>query len=228
MIKNQIEDFKPLEVKLTGIYRGVVESVDDPLQSGRVRIRIFGLHTDRTIKTTTEGVPETELLWAEPALPILEGAASGKGLWGVPAVDSHVFVFFENGNHMQPRYFASVPGQGDWPTTSYPYLTKLETSGGQIIEFDNTEGSETVRIYHPKGTYIKIDKDGNIMISSVGNEEKTVSGNETKTISGNSDITISGNATITVNGSLTVTAAGNMEVSSSGTLTVSGATLSLN
>jgi hypothetical protein len=183
MIKNQIEDFRPISEKFNSIYRGVVKDIDDPLQSGRVRVRIFGIHTDITTKTVDEGIPDSELPWAQPALPIIGGAYSGKGFWGIPAVGSHVFIFFESGNHMQPRYFASVPGQGDWPTTSYPDLIRLKANGDQIIEFDG---------------------EGNIDITIPSDENATISGSTNITISGDANITIDGNCVIECSGNITV------------------------
>jgi hypothetical protein len=41
---------------------------------------------------------------------MFEGSISGYGLWSVPLQGSHVFVFFENGNILNPRYFATAPG----------------------------------------------------------------------------------------------------------------------
>jgi hypothetical protein len=44
-----------------GIYRGLVEDNDDPLDSGRIKVRIFGMHD-------TEKMTIAELPWAYPAL----------------------------------------------------------------------------------------------------------------------------------------------------------------
>uniref|UniRef100_A0A6M3K7B3 Putative baseplate protein n=2 Tax=viral metagenome TaxID=1070528 RepID=A0A6M3K7B3_9ZZZZ len=110
MIKNQIEDFTPRQERLNGIYRGVVEDNEDPLKAGRCKIRVFGVHTEKKTKNEFEGIPTNELPWAQPALSLAEGSVSGFGLWTVPLQGSHVFVFFEAGNIMQPRYFASAPG----------------------------------------------------------------------------------------------------------------------
>jgi len=110
MIKNSIENFRPKEGGLSGIYRGVVEDNVDPEKAGRCRIRVFGVHTETKIKTDIEGIPTNELPWAEPALSLFEGSMSGFGSWTVPLQGSHVFLFFENGNILQPRYFASAPG----------------------------------------------------------------------------------------------------------------------
>jgi len=95
---------------LTGFYRGVVEDNKDPELRGRVRARIFGIHTALKVKTEIEGIPTNELPWSEPCLPIMEGGVSGFGMFGVPVQGSHVMIFFENGNLFQPRYFASLPG----------------------------------------------------------------------------------------------------------------------
>jgi hypothetical protein len=101
---------KRISGQLNGFYRGVVEDNLDPEKRGRVRVRIFGVHTKQKIKTKTEGIPTAELPWAEPILPMVEGAISGFGMWSVPLQGSHVMVFFENSNMLQPRYFGTVPG----------------------------------------------------------------------------------------------------------------------
>ena len=110
MIRNQPEDFIPSIEQLYGIFRGVVEDNNDPEKAGRCRVRVFGIHSELKVMTILEGIPVEELLWAEPAMGLIEGSVSGFGLWSVPVQGSHVFVFFENGNPMQPRYFATVPG----------------------------------------------------------------------------------------------------------------------
>lgn len=53
---------------------GVVESIDDELKAGRVRVRIFGYHTaDKTI------LPTNHLPWSMPILPITSASTSGIG-----------------------------------------------------------------------------------------------------------------------------------------------------
>lgn len=105
MIKNKPQDFLPQSEKLNGVYRGVVEDNNDTEQMGRCRVRIFGVHSEKL-----DEMPIDHLPWAEPALGLFEGGVSGFGSWSVPLQGSHVFLFFENGNHLQPRYFASAPG----------------------------------------------------------------------------------------------------------------------
>ena len=103
-------DIKLNTDKLNGIFRGVVELNVDPLKLGRVKVRVWGVHTDLKVKNNYEGVPTDDLPWAEQACSITEGSVSGYGLWSIPLQGSHVFVFFENGDHRKPVYFATVPG----------------------------------------------------------------------------------------------------------------------
>jgi hypothetical protein len=102
--------------KIYGILRGVVEDNDDPLESGRCRIRIHGIHTDKKEIDPYDSVPTDYLVWAQPCLPIW-GGISKVGMYGIPCQGAHVFVFFENGNVQQPRYFATAPGIPRIPAT---------------------------------------------------------------------------------------------------------------
>jgi hypothetical protein len=112
MIKNDINNLtENLNDKLNGIYRGVIEdNQSDPLKLGRCKIRIFGIHSPNKVKTDYDGIPTEELPWAEPVMGLFEGSMSGFGSWIVPLQGSHVFVFFEGGHILKPRYFATVPG----------------------------------------------------------------------------------------------------------------------
>lgn len=113
MIKNPLSSLQPEPNKLFGIYRGVVEdNRSDPQRNGRVKVRVFGVHTLKKVKDENglEGIPTEELPWSEPALPLFEGGVSGFGMFSVPLQGAHVFVFFEAGNPMKPIYFASTPG----------------------------------------------------------------------------------------------------------------------
>lgn len=108
-LRSKLSDYSN-STNLYGIYRGVVEDRNDPRKLGRCKVRILGVHTELKIKTKTEGIPTNELPWAEPANGLFEGSISGFGIWSVPLQGSHVFVFFENGNILNPRYFATAPG----------------------------------------------------------------------------------------------------------------------
>lgn len=117
MLKNEPINIKKSDGKLYGIYRAVVVNNDDSDEwnefeggTGRVRVRIWGINTSKKNKDDKEGIPDDELLWAEPAYPVIEGSLTDFGVWSVPINGTHVFIFFENGDPMQPRYFACAPG----------------------------------------------------------------------------------------------------------------------
>jgi hypothetical protein len=123
VIKNDPAELKLHSEKLYGIYRGVIVDNDDSREwkdengrarfvggTGRVRVRIWGIHTPEEEKKEKEGIPQDEIPWAQPAYPIIEGSLTDIGFWSVPIKGTHVFVFFENGDYMQPRYFSLAPG----------------------------------------------------------------------------------------------------------------------
>jgi len=138
MIKSPMSDTRIETEKMFGFYRGVVEDNNDPLKAGRVRIRIFGIHTSQLRKDVDEGIPVDELPWAEPCLPIIEGSISGFGIWGVPLQGSHVMVFFEASNLSQPRYFATMPGI---PESQFSLDSNVDTDEVQAIVIGSDSSS---------------------------------------------------------------------------------------
>lgn len=114
-MKAPISDYTVDNDKFWGIYRGVVEDRYDPEMLGRCRIRVLGVHDQQLVKDDLNGIPTKELPWAEPCYGLFEGSVSGNGSWSVPLQGSYVFVFFENGNWMQIRYFLSAPGMPELP-----------------------------------------------------------------------------------------------------------------
>lgn len=143
-------DFKNFD--LTGNYRAIVEDNEDPLEVGRVRIRILGIHSLSSIETPVDHLP-----WAEPCLALynsggknlknslnkntgrytpdgnqfsvekrdteryveefqdtnLLNSGSG-GIFTVPKKGTLVWVFFDNGLHTRPQYWAIASKAEDW------------------------------------------------------------------------------------------------------------------
>jgi hypothetical protein len=250
MIKGKIGDVKLLTGKLFGFYRAVVEDNNDPLRAGRVRARIFGLHTEKKVKDVTEGIPSDELMWIEPCLPIMEGGVSGYGIFSVPLQGSHVMVFFEGGNIMQGRYFASMPGivstlpnrtKGfndpdgvypertgvDWENKSatYPHNFVVAVHGGHYVEFDSTPGNERIKVFHKTGTETEVNSDGSVDINIVDNETKQVDGTMTETVAGDVTETYQSNQTLAISVDRTKTVGGDETTEIDGTMdeTVDGA-----
>jgi len=130
-MKNKISDLKLRDNIFTGFFRGIVEDRNDPEKLGRCRIRVFGVHTDIKAQTPTDGVPTDHLPWAHPVISTIEGGVTGFGLWSVPLQGSQVLVYFEEGNIMQPRYMASLPGRPE----------------------ESSKGRGTIGFYDPKEKY---------------------------------------------------------------------------
>ena len=195
-MRAQLEDLKQSDLKLHGFYRGVVEDTDvlEDVKRGRCKIRVYGVHSQITVSSVTEGIPTDDLPWAEPVFGLIEGSSEGYGLFCVPQINSHVFVFFENGNHMLPRYFGSAPAATDFPTeleTNYPDTIVFKTHGGHLVEINSYTGEEKINVEHPTGTAVLMDKDGNLAI--------TVTNDKTVTVTGDCSITVTGDCTVTAN-----------------------------
>ena len=87
-------------------FTGVVESTNDPLQQGRLKVRCYGYHTDD--KTA---LPTIDLPWAIPILPITSSSMAGVGQSATGAErGSWVVGFFRDGKAAQdPVVFGTIP-----------------------------------------------------------------------------------------------------------------------
>ena len=87
---------------------GVVEDREDPEQLGRVRVRVFGLHTADTTKIGIEDLP-----WANVMMPVNSASISGVGITPTGLVEgSWVVGFFADGENAQdPIIMGSLPSK---------------------------------------------------------------------------------------------------------------------
>lgn len=190
MYKNDIKDFKLHSGLHNSFYRGVVEDITDPLSSGRIRVRIWGLHSQSTTKNVESGIPTNELPWAEPCIPVVEGGLLQKGFFGAPQIDSHVLIIFENGNPLRPIYIGALPGgNGDWNSGDGEVgkVTILNSDAG-YIKLDSTSGAKEIEVKHISGTKILMKDDGDLDIEA--NKDCNIS------VTGDCNIIANGIATI--------------------------------
>ncbi len=109
----------------------------------------------------------------------------------------------------------------------YPTNHVFETESGHYVEFDDTVGNERIHLYHKMGTFIEIDKSGNVVIKTVGNVTNIVAGNMDVYVKGNYSVSAGGNIDVyagkdlteKVDGNRKTTITGNDEVAITGTLT---------
>ncbi|MCS7317003.1 MAG: hypothetical protein NZZ41_01610 [Candidatus Dojkabacteria bacterium] len=147
-----------------GNYRAIVEDNEDPIDIGRVRVRILGIHSLDPEETPVEHLP-----WAEPVLAMyysggknLDCKESGDekrysgdgstftppprytaelkqsfvdsvhknegtgGIFTVPRKGSMVWVFFENGDHTRPYYWACASKKADWESQRKKLIKEIK------------------------------------------------------------------------------------------------------
>ena len=186
------QDIRRSTNKYSGNYRGLVVSTTDPLNQGRIKVRIY------PIMDKTE-VPDAALPWAVPAFPLFDGSGPGNnGSFTVPKVGTMVWCFFEAEDFMQPVYFAEARDgvNGIFVT---PDIKQWLTDSGFTIMIDET--NKTIRVVHPSGSEINIDNtDGTVLVQSVGSQVHVDSAGKIDITAG-SDINIEATGNVVIKGS---------------------------
>ena len=196
-------------------YRAIVEDNNDPDKCKRVKVRIFGLHTSKT--SGFESISTESLPWAEVMGGTDFGLVSGVGISSILRKGTMVWVFLRDDDPNFPVVFGTIAGihsekpsggfsdpDGVYPSRmgsdihpkvqdSYTSLATLETASGHLIELDDSNGNERVKVTHKSGSYIEILPDGSIVINSVANMTNNVAGNYKLNVTGTTEIVSGGN-----------------------------------
>lgn len=102
---------------------GKVTDIQDPLQLGRARVKIDGIHN---------GIANSQLPWAQTVVPITEGGTSGFGNNLGIQPGARVFGFFMDGRNSQlPVIMGSMPkfeDTVDSPATNDSQVTNKSTN----------------------------------------------------------------------------------------------------
>lgn len=121
-------------------WTGVVEDRNDPLKLGRVRVRIFGYHTE-----DLNDLPVNDLPWAMPLQSVTSAAISGVGSTPIGIVTgTWVMGFFLDGEDAQkPVILGTIAGS---PKGSSYVEQAQQTQAQQQIEQTNvlTDGSGNI------------------------------------------------------------------------------------
>jgi len=141
------------------MYRGVVEDVDDPEKAGRIRVRVMGIHSDNKAYVETFHLP-----WAIPAtsLGMSGGGLRNIGVMNVPSIGSHVYVFFEAGDHNFPVFFAAAPAIEDVEDYQEKNGKRKDGDKGVDYEFDKSSQYDDKSGYSQKILKYETKKDEEI------------------------------------------------------------------
>jgi len=103
---------------------------------------------------------------------------------------------------------------------SYPYNHVFMTESGHIMEFDDTQYSERVHIYHKSGTFTEIDANGTQVNRIVGDNYEILERNGHVYIKGTMDVTIDGDHNVKVNNAMNLEVIGNVDMKVTGNMNV--------
>ena len=155
---------------------GIVEDIRDPLKAGRVRVRIFGIHSP-----FTDELPTTDLPWSQVIMPVTSASLSGEGDTPQLLVGSQVFgIFLDGDSYQQFLVLGSMIGfegrttiQTSTNDSNFDLTRNPESSATQAINL--VGGSNAEKAFHffvQYGGYTE-DQAGGIVgaLASVSTEE---------------------------------------------------------
>lgn len=129
------------------IYDAVVEDVNDPLKLGRVRVRVFGLHTDNTAMIPTE-----DLTWGRVLMPVTSASVSGIGASPTGLLPgSWVMVVFQDAEQQYPIIIGSYHG--------VPSKNEDTTKANDELSFATVAIDQSEDVKASKGDYVPTGDD---------------------------------------------------------------------
>ncbi len=219
---------------------GFVEDRVDPLDAGRLKVRIIGIHGDTVSKDV--------LPWALVNQPITSAAHVGVGSSPTGVVEgSQVWgIFLDGAGQQMPMVIGSIGGMTDGVSdineiarginnldkgtlpyepasqynAKYPYNKTTTTEGGHVIEYDDTPGAERIHIYHKKGSYSEYNPDGSYVHRTAGDDYDIILQNKTLYVGGNLKIVTEGTTEIQSVGDTTIQTEGEATVMSEKSVTI--------
>ena len=139
-----------------GMYRGTVTDNQDPLMTGRLRVRV------------PEVTGEADSGWAVPCIPF--------GILSIPPVGAAVLIQFEQGDPDRPFVMGSLwNGPADTATLLLaPPYTRLviQITGGHQIILDDTVGTGGITLHTATGQAIVLSGTGAEISDGAGGSVK--------------------------------------------------------
>lgn len=219
---------------------GVVEDREDPLKLGRVRVRIYNVHSEKKSLVNTNELPWAGVLNMIQSSSLDKIGVSPTGI----QVGSTVVGFFMDGNdgnnpvvmgtlvgipeNKEEKHDVSKEARGINGITKtkngsgrvmepdsafaakYPYNKVIRTERGHVIEVDDTPDKERIHIYHKSGTYSETNNVGRKVDKVVDDHFEIIVKNENVWIGGNVKVHVLGNVDMMVEGTYRVESKGRM------------------
>ena len=173
-------------------FLGTVVDIIDPEELGRIRVRIYGIHSEN--KTA---IPAADLPWAQVVIPLTQGGTKGLGNNLGIQIDSLVFgIFLDGANSQLPLVVGSLPkleeesrggrstnqlargtntltksvsvsgAPSDPYAAEYPHNKVIQTTSGHVIEIDDTPSGERIHIHHKSGAFMEFHPDGSLVVKT--------------------------------------------------------------
>lgn len=179
-----------------GVVVGIVESLDDPEDIGRVKV---------TYPHLGDEVSD----WCRLVAPF---AGPRRGAFFRPEVDDEVLVVYEHGDPRQPYVLGGVWSKTDPPPPDDGRKTDnnwrfLRSRSGHLVKLDDTAGAEVIEISDGGGTtrVVLETAAGKVRVESDGGDvEVSAPGGAVKILAQTIEIKATGTASLEAGGSLTL------------------------
>lgn len=220
---------------------GYVVDNNDPLQMGRVQVRVRGYYDE---------IQDASLPWApvfgqgvqydgvgdfnppDPGTEVIGYFADGMSkrrpvvmgaMHNIPEMDNskHSVSPLARGEQiLDKKPLPDSPEQASSYAAKYPLNRVITTRAGHAIELDDTEGSERVHIFHKSGSYIEMRPDGSVQIKSKDDSFEIVGKDKHLHVVGDLNVRVKGDLSCLTEGDVSVTSKGKMDLTSGGPMRI--------
>lgn len=187
-----------------GVMVGIVQSLDDPEDLGRVKV-------------TYPHLADEASDWCRLVAPF---AGRERGAFFRPEVGDEVLIVFEHGDPRRPYLVGGLWSKADPPPPDDGKKSEnnwrfLRSRSGHLVKLDDTAGAEVVEVSDGGGTtrVVLETASGKVRVESDG---------------GDVEVTASGGAVKVTAATVEIKASGTASLEAGGTLTLKGATVNIN
>ena len=136
---------------------GVVKDIIDPLELGRIKVRIYGVHSEKVADISDDDLP-----WAQVVVPITEGGSSGIGANTGIKPQAQVYGIFLDGKLSQlPLVLGSIP--------KYERIPRINFNNSSAVPDQVQRNSLTDAPTNQKNEYV--NPDDNVLVGETNIEK---------------------------------------------------------